>query len=242
MYITYVRFIRYNAEEEVLVKDLPSKSRDLMRRFALVERAKDASIVGIVVGTLGVAGYNEAIQRVREIVASAGQEYSSYYIYSTSILRSVSMNVAITRYISVHLPCFIQYVQQLRGLCYLHLLGVGIFSERVIFLAGKKSYTMLMGRPNPAKLANFPECDVFVIVACAQTVLLDSKEYLAPLITPFEAELAFVDGKEWTGAFNLELSQLPKSREGLLHNGDDARTPLTGLLLVTFCVWCLSSV
>jgi diphthamide biosynthesis protein 2 len=103
-------------------------------------------------------------------------------------------------------------------------------------IAGKKSYTMLMGRPNPAKLANFPECDVFVLVACAQTVLLDSKEYLAPLITPFEAELAFVEGKEWTGAFNLELGQLPKPREELLQNGDDARTPLTGVLLVTFCV------
>lgn len=77
----HVRFVRYNTEDEVLVKDLPSKSRDLMRRFYLVERAKEASIVGIVVGTLGVAGYNEAIQRVREIVASAGWQYLSYYFY-----------------------------------------------------------------------------------------------------------------------------------------------------------------
>ncbi|XP_024381857.1 uncharacterized protein [Physcomitrium patens] len=150
----------YNADNDVLVKDLPSKSRDLMRRFALVERAKEASIVGIVVGTLGVAGYNESIRRVREIVAAAG----------------------------------------------------------------KKSYTMLMGRPNPAKLANFPECDVFVLVACAQTILLDSKEYLAPLITPFEAELAFVEGKEWTGAFSLELGSLPKPGEEPSYNEAEART------------------
>lgn len=75
-------FERYNAEDEVLVKDLPSKSKDLMRRFYLVERAKEASIVGIVVGTLGVAGYNEAIQRVREIVALAGRQYFSYCIFS----------------------------------------------------------------------------------------------------------------------------------------------------------------
>lgn len=152
--------VRYNAEDEMLVEDLPSKSRDLMRRFYLVERAKEASIVGIVVGTLGVAGYNEAIQRVREIVASAG----------------------------------------------------------------KKSYTMLMGRPNPAKLANFPECDVFVLVACSQTILLDSKEYLAPIITPFEAELAFVEGREWNGAFNLELGQLRKPGEELMHSVDEACT------------------
>ena len=100
-----------------------------------------------------------------------------------------------------------------------------------MFIAGKKSYTMLMGRPNPAKLANFPECDVFVLVACAQTVLLDSKEYLAPLITPFEAELAFVEGREWTGAFNLELGQLPKPGEKKsVHNVDEAPPPISGLL------------
>lgn len=96
--------------------------------------------------------------------------------------------------------------------------------------AGKKAYTLAMGRPNPAKLANFPEvsslpslpfhqgkrktriflpsipvssscsvtklkfcgqCDVFIYVSCAQTALLDSKEFLSPVITPFEAMLAF---------------------------------------------------
>ena len=35
------------------------------------------------------------------------------------------------------------------------------------------------------------QCDVFVYVSCAQTALLDSKEFLAPVITPFEAMLAF---------------------------------------------------
>lgn len=35
------------------------------------------------------------------------------------------------------------------------------------------------------------QCDIFIYVSCAQTALLDSKEYLAPVITPFEAMLAF---------------------------------------------------
>ncbi|KAL7265511.1 hypothetical protein ACSBR1_003314 [Camellia fascicularis] len=48
-----------------------------------------------------------------------------------------------------------------------------------------------MGKPKPAKLANFLECDVFVYVSCAQTALLDSKEFLSPVITPFEAMIAF---------------------------------------------------
>lgn len=35
------------------------------------------------------------------------------------------------------------------------------------------------------------QCDVFINISCAQTALLDSKEFLAPIITPFEAILAF---------------------------------------------------
>lgn len=34
------------------------------------------------------------------------------------------------------------------------------------------------------------QCDVFVFVSCAQTALFDSKEFLAPVITPFEAMVA----------------------------------------------------
>lgn len=35
------------------------------------------------------------------------------------------------------------------------------------------------------------QCDVFIYVSCAQTALLDSKDFYAPVITPFEATLAF---------------------------------------------------
>ncbi len=54
---------------------------------------------------------------------------------------------------------------------------------------------------------------MFVLVACPQTVLIDSKEYLAPVITPYEAEMAFVEGKEWTGAFSLEFEKMQISTE-----------------------------
>lgn len=95
---------------------------------------------------------------------------------------------------------------------YLHIIEQ---MKELIKASGKKSYTLVMGRPNSAKLANFPEvcyffsafcffvyfnwltifsfsqCEVFVYVSCAQTALLDSKDFLAPVITPFEAVLAF---------------------------------------------------
>lgn len=40
--------------------------------------------------------------------------------------------------------------------------------RRLARAAGKKTYTLLMGKPNPAKLANFPEVDIFVMIADAQ--------------------------------------------------------------------------
>ncbi|KAJ7260523.1 hypothetical protein O6H91_Y407500 [Diphasiastrum complanatum] len=135
--------VRYDPTKQLQV-DVANQSRTLKRRYYFVERAKDANIVGIVVGTLGVAGYKEVIQQIRNMVREAG----------------------------------------------------------------KKSYTLLMGKPNPSKLANFPECDVFVLVACPETALLDSKEYFAPVLTPFEANLAFVRGQQWTGAYDFDFKKL----------------------------------
>jgi Putative diphthamide synthesis protein len=53
--------------------------------------------------------------------------------------------------------------------CSLHLCTI------LLCRAGKKSYTFLMGKPNPAKLANFPEVEVFVLVADPDGLILDSK-------------------------------------------------------------------
>lgn len=160
-----------------LVEGLPlDVSRALRRRYFLVQKARDARIVGILVGTLGVAGYRDAIDALREAA----------------------------------------------------------------LVAGKKAYTLLVGKPSPAKLANFPEIEVFVMVAdpqgqarrgakvCARVQILagrcccgvggmagaswllpcqllwlavphqvlDCKEYMAPIITPHEAMLAFDTGAE----------------------------------------------
>ncbi|XP_042043952.1 2-(3-amino-3-carboxypropyl)histidine synthase subunit 2-like [Salvia splendens] len=136
--------VRYDATEGGLVTDVSQSKKILRRRYYLVEKAKDANMIGILVGTLGAAGYLHMIHQMRDLITQAG----------------------------------------------------------------KKSYTFVMGRPNPAKLANFPECDVFINISCAQTALLDSKEFLAPIITPFEAILAFDRGSQWTGAYVMEFRDL----------------------------------
>ncbi|GJN28126.1 hypothetical protein PR202_gb16211 [Eleusine coracana subsp. coracana] len=141
--------VRYDTIANHLSSDISHLMKVLRRRYYLVEKAKDANIIGILVGTLGVAGYLHIIEQMKELIKAAG----------------------------------------------------------------KKSYTLVMGRPNSAKLANFPECEVFVYVSCAQTALLDSKEFLAPVITPFEAVLAFSRGREWTGEYLLDFKDLISSNK-----------------------------
>ncbi|PNH08060.1 Diphthamide biosynthesis protein 2 [Tetrabaena socialis] len=115
--------------------------RLLKRRNFAVEKARAANIVGILVGTLGSAGFRDVIAALRRMAAAAG----------------------------------------------------------------KKSYTFLMGKPNPAKLGNFPEVDVFVMVADAQGLILDARDYLAPMVTPWEAALAFSGRHIELDDYRLEL-------------------------------------
>ncbi|NXK32054.1 DPH2 synthase, partial [Piprites chloris] len=119
-------------------------NRALMRRLYLVERARDARVVGVLVGTLGVVGYLALLQRLRELLRRAG----------------------------------------------------------------KRSYTLAVGKPNPAKLANFPEVDIFVLVACAQNSLLDSSDFYRPIVTPYELELACNPAREWTGNYFTDFRDL----------------------------------
>ncbi|XP_013773032.1 2-(3-amino-3-carboxypropyl)histidine synthase subunit 2-like [Limulus polyphemus] len=80
--------------------------------------------------------------------------------------------------------------------------------KTIIKLAGKKSYTLIMGKINPAKIANFPEIDVFVLVACGENSLIDSKEYYKPIVTPFEVELGCNKAREWTGDYISDFREL----------------------------------
>ncbi|KAG7488773.1 hypothetical protein MATL_G00038530 [Megalops atlanticus] len=51
-----------------------SINRALMKRYYLIEKAKDASVVGILVGTLGVANYLTIIDQLKEIICKAGKK------------------------------------------------------------------------------------------------------------------------------------------------------------------------
>ena len=80
--------------------------------------------------------------------------------------------------------------------------------RKVVKVAGKKVYTFLVGKPNVAKLANFPEIDVFCLVACPEQSFLDCRDFLQPVVTPWELELACNKELEWTGEWVTDYSTL----------------------------------
>ncbi|KAL1435331.1 hypothetical protein MTO96_011064 [Rhipicephalus appendiculatus] len=112
----FVRATRTTQTLGTLVGKALAVNRQLMRRYYLVEKAKDASIVGILAGTLGVQNYLSAIGHLKKLIRNAG----------------------------------------------------------------KKPYTLVTGKLNVAKLANFQEIDVYVLVACPENTLLDSKDDILP--------------------------------------------------------------
>uniref|UniRef100_A0A1B6KQ51 2-(3-amino-3-carboxypropyl)histidine synthase subunit 2 n=1 Tax=Graphocephala atropunctata TaxID=36148 RepID=A0A1B6KQ51_9HEMI len=83
--------------------------------------------------------------------------------------------------------------------------------ERVKKLAayrGKRCYIFSIGKPNPAKLANFPEVEVFVLVSCPESLLENEKEYMQPVVTLLEAELALNPSRHWEDRLYVDFRDL----------------------------------
>ncbi|XP_007898034.1 2-(3-amino-3-carboxypropyl)histidine synthase subunit 2 isoform X2 [Callorhinchus milii] len=137
-------FCSFDPVKGVGRKETLNVNRALMKRYYMIERAKDAQVVGILVGTLGVADYLSVIDHLKQIIKQAG----------------------------------------------------------------KKSYTFVMGKLNAAKLANFLEVDIYVVVACPENSLLDSSEFYRPVVTPYEMEVACNQAREWTGEYITDFRDL----------------------------------
>ncbi|KAK0075067.1 hypothetical protein PV325_007428 [Microctonus aethiopoides] len=138
-------YIFNNAMEYFEVMDNPW----LKKRRYLVEKLKDARTVGIVVATLGIKDYLEALSTIKSILKKKN----------------------------------------------------------------KKSYIFSIGKPNPTKLANFSEIDVFVVIACPENEIFDSRDYFKPILTPFEVELAFNNSRTFSTNYCLDFRQILPSGE-----------------------------
>lgn len=74
--------------------------------------------------------------------------------------------------------------------------------------AHKKSYTISVGKLNPAKLANFMEIECFVLVACPENSVIEAKEFYRPIVTPYELEVALQSEANWTGKYVLDFKEI----------------------------------
>jgi diphthamide biosynthesis protein 2 len=106
---------------------------------------------------------------------------SQIYLFapSTSLLTlsSPSTNTLLRRrYVAVHktrdAPTIGILVSTLGKQGYLPLISK---LRSMILAKGKKPYLLSLGKINPAKLANFAECDSFVMIACPESSIVDSK-------------------------------------------------------------------
>ncbi|GMF42470.1 unnamed protein product [Phytophthora fragariaefolia] len=92
-------------------------------------------------------------------------------------------------------------------------------------LFGRKSYLFVVGKVNVPKLANYAEIDAFVLVACHQNTLMDSKEYYKPIITPYELQLALSPNEEWDGQYKTDFGEvvpaLEKTAQSVEQTADD---------------------
>lgn len=80
------------------------------------------------------------------------------------------------------------------------------YVKKQIAAAGKKSYTFVVGKINPAKVANFSEIGGWVVIGCWESSLIESKEFWRPIITPFELDIALKSDEErvWTGQWSSD--------------------------------------
>lgn len=67
-------FCSFDPETATGRKESVNVNRTLMKRYYAIERAKDAGVVGILVGTLGVADYLSIIEQLKETIRRAGKK------------------------------------------------------------------------------------------------------------------------------------------------------------------------
>ncbi|OCT54546.1 Diphthamide biosynthesis protein 2 [Cladophialophora carrionii] len=87
--------------------------------------------------------------------------------------------------------------------------------QSLISRAGKKSYLFVVGKLNPAKLANFSEIGGWVVIGCWESSLVDSRDFFRPVITPFELGMVLVgdEARVWTGEWRADFQRVLEEAE-----------------------------
>ena len=66
------------------------------------------------------------------------------------------------------------------------------------------------------------------MVACPENSIIDSKDFLAPIVTPFELDVALNKDRSWTGNFIANFSEiLPKGKHFVPFRHADEETDMS---------------
>ena len=79
--------------------------------------------------------------------------------------------------------------------------------KKLIHAAKKSYYVLVMGRLNEAKLHNFPQVDVYCLVANDDTSVIKPKTFHVPVITPWELELG-LGARDWNSCYHNNASAI----------------------------------
>ncbi|TGZ79660.1 diphthamide biosynthesis protein [Ascodesmis nigricans] len=98
-----------------------------------------------------------------------------------------------------------------------HYLPLVALLTKQIREAGRKSYTVVVGKVNVEKVANFAEVEVWVGVGCWEQGVVggvEGREWFRPVITPWELQVA-LGGREWgdEGGWVADFGVLLKEEE-----------------------------
>ncbi|XP_014291497.1 2-(3-amino-3-carboxypropyl)histidine synthase subunit 2 isoform X2 [Halyomorpha halys] len=72
----------------------------------------------------------------------------------------------------------------------------------------KKVYVISVGKPTIAKLTNFPEMEVFVVVGCTELELPSRRELIQPVVGLLEVELALNNSRTWDDTLTRDFRDL----------------------------------
>ena len=75
-----IAIFSYEPTTKTMVRQGVNVNKLLMKRFYLIEKAKDASIVGIIIGTLGVARHKEMLTRMQKVLKTAGKKCYTFLV------------------------------------------------------------------------------------------------------------------------------------------------------------------
>ncbi|KAJ8950767.1 hypothetical protein NQ318_011260 [Aromia moschata] len=78
--------------------------------------------------------------------------------------------------------------------------------KKLIDLSGKKYYLISVGKPTVAKLANFPEVDIYVVITCSLSEIYESRDFYKPIATPFDVEIALNRTTDRNIKFSLDYN------------------------------------